>query len=528
MLMLASVHHFGTDIPLSASPHLFKDGVSHLGFARLTCGGAKREYHHVGNEPRAHGRTTMGMPFMKQGENGFHPSRREFVKMAAAGAGVLCSGAMVQAEPPALASTPNQQFASPPLDHVRVGYVGIGGMGSNHVRNLLRIDGVELRAVCDILPEKVAYAQKLAVAAGQKEPSGYTRGEYDFKRMCAEEDLDLVYTATPWEWHAPICVAAMENGKHAATEVPATVTLEECWQLVETAEKYRKHCVMMENCCYDRPEMMVLNMVRHGLFGELIHGECGYLHDLRDVKFGLSSEGLWRRAHAMKRDGNLYPTHGIGPIAQYMNINRGDQFAVIVSMSSKSRGLQDFAKEHLKENDPRRQETYKLGDVNVSLIKTVNGLTITIVHDTNLPRPYSRINMIQGTRGVFAGYPDRVFIEGRSKKHEFEKMEAYQRKFDHPLWKANDKAAKGAGHGGMDYLEDMRLIECLRHGWPLDMNVYDAAAWTAIGPLSEQSVAKGSAPIDVPDFTRGGWKTAPMIDPVALLGQKNVGCRFVL
>ncbi len=456
------------------------------------------------------------------------PTRRDFVRMAAAaGAGLLAADALAQAGTPGAASAPNLQFATPPLERVRVGFVGVGGMGTNHVRNLLRIEGVELRAVCDIVPEKVANAQNLAMQAGQPKPAGYTKGEYDFKRMCQEEDLDLVYTATPWEWHAPVCVAAMENAKHAATEVPATVTLEECWQLVETAEKQKKHCVMMENCCYDRPEMMVLNMARRGIFGELIHGECGYLHDLRELKFATSSEGLWRRAHAVNRDGNLYPTHGIGPVAQYMNINRGDQFATLVSMSSKSRGLQEFAREHLKDDDPRKQETFKLGDVNVSLVKTANGCTITIVHDTNLPRPYSRINMLQGTRGLFCGYPNRVFIEGRSKGHEFEEMEAYLKEFDHPLWKANEAAAKGAGHGGMDFIEDMRLIQCLRHGWPPDMNVYDAAAWTAIGPVSEQSVAKGCAPIDFPDFTRGAWKTAPMLDPVAILDQETMGPRFL-
>ncbi len=455
------------------------------------------------------------------------PTRRDFVKIAtAAGAGMFCAGAMAQDKAPTLATEPSPQFATPPLERVRVGYVGVGGMGTNHFRNLLRIEGVELRAVCDIVPEKVKNAQDLAVKAGHPKPKGYSKGEYDFKRMCQKEDLDLVYTATPWEWHAPVCVAAMENGKHAATEVPATVTLEECWQLVETAEKQKKHCVMMENCCYDRPEMMVLNMVRRGLFGELLHGECGYMHDLRDIKFGAAGEGLWRRAHAMKRDGNLYPTHGIGPIAQYMNINRGDQFAYLVSMSSKSRGLQEFAREHLKDDDPRKQETYKLGDVNVSLIKTVNGLTITIVHDTNLPRPYSRIDMVQGTRGLFSGYPNRVFIEGRSKGHEFEEMDAYLKEFDHPLWKANEEAAKGAGHGGMDFIEDTRLIQCLRHGWPLDTNVYDAAAWTAIGPLSEQSVAKNGVPIDFPDFTRGAWKTAPMIDSMTILDQETIGSRF--
>jgi len=444
-------------------------------------------------------------------------NRRDFVKLgAAAGMGVAL-GAMGRAAEAQrdIGPAPEHPFVAPPMERVRVGYVGVGGMGSNHVNNLLKIEGVELKAVCDIVESKVKRVQAQVEKTGQPRPTGYAKGEYDFKRMCAEEDLDLVYTATPWEWHVPVCVAAMENGKHAATEVPAAVTLEECWQLVETAEKQKKHCVMMENCCYNRPEMMVLNMVRQGIFGELIHGECGYLHDLRGVKFSTGGEGLWRRAHAMTRDGNLYPTHGLGPVAQCMNINRGDQFEYLVSMSSNSRGMQLYQQEQLRENDPRRKETYVLGDVNTSLIKTVNGLTIKVVHDCNLPRPYSRINLVQGTRAIFQGYPDRIFIEGRTEGHEFEDASKYLKKFDHPIWKANEKKALGAGHGGMDYIEDFRLIECLRKGEPTDMDVYDAAAWSAVGELSERSVANRSQAMDYPDFTRGKWKTNK---PLGIIG----------
>jgi len=451
--------------------------------------------------------------------NDYECNRRDFVKMGAlAGAGAVLAGLTGSAAAAAerdLGPPPDQPFAAPPIERVRVGYVGVGGMGSHHVRNLLRIEGVEIRAICDIVEDKVKYMQDAVVKAGQPKPSGYSRGPEDFKRMCAEEDLDLVYTATPWEWHVPVCVAAMENGKHAATEVPAAVTLDECCQLVENAEKYKKHCVMMENCCYNRTEMIVLNMVRNGLLGELIHGEGGYLHDLREVKFSRDGEGLWRRAHSEKRNGNLYPTHGLGPVAQCMNINRGDLFEYLISMSSNSRGLQEYAKEHLAADDPRRQEKYVLGDVNVSLIRTVNGLTITVVHDTNLPRPYSRINMVQGTRGIVQGYPDVIHIEGRSPAHEWEPIENYAAEFEHPLWKANAKDALGAGHGGMDYIEDFRLIQCLRQGTPMDMDVYDAAAWSAVAELSERSVADRSRPVDFPDFTRGKWKTNP---PLGIVG----------
>ena len=393
------------------------------------------------------------------------------------------------------------------MDRVRIGFVGVGGMGSAHVRNFLKIEGVEVRAVCDIVPEKVERIQKWTTEAGQPKPTGYSRGDHDFERMCETEDLDLVFTATPWRWHVPVCVAAMNNGKHAATEVPAAYTVEDCWKLVEHAEKRRKHCVMMENCCYGRSELMVLHMVRRGLFGELLHGEAGYLHDLRALKFADQGEGLWRRAHAITRNGNLYPTHGLGPIAQCMNINRGDRFDYLVSMSSNARGLELYASEHFSRDDPKRKERFALGDVNVSLIRTVGGKTIYLGHNCDSPRPYSRINMIQGTRGLFRGYPDRIHIEGRSPGHGWEEASKYRDEFDHPLWKTLNDAARGAGHGGMDFIEDYRLIQCLREGLPLDMDVYDAAAWSVICALTEQSVARRSRSIDVPDFTRGRWET---------------------
>jgi len=439
--------------------------------------------------------------------NGF--SRREFMKVGtAAGLGASLAGIALSScqQGPQLATEPGQPEVSP-IETVRVGFVGLGMQGSSHVRNFLHIEGVEVKAICDIIEEKVTRMQKWVVEAGQPKPKGYSRGEYDFKRMCEEEDLDLVFTATPWRWHVPICLAAMENGKHAATEVPSAVTLDECWQLVEAAEKVKKHCVMMENCCYGRREMAVLNMVRQGLFGELIHAECAYNHDLRNYKLGGLYEGDWRIQHSIKRNGNLYPTHGLGPVAQCMNINRGDQFEYLVSMSSPSRGLNLYAAEKLGSDHPYTRQRYALGDVNVSLIRTVKGLTITLVHDTNLPRPYTRINLVQGTKGLTQGYPGKIHIEGRSPAHRWEDFENYREEFDHPLWKNVGEKARGAGHGGMDYLEDYRLVQALQTGTPTDMDVYDAAAWSVVSELSERSVADKSRPKDFPDFTRGKWKT---------------------
>jgi predicted dehydrogenase len=397
-------------------------------------------------------------------------------------------------------------MTSKPLKQVRMGMVGVGMQGASHVRNFLNIPGVRITAVCDIIPEKVERMQKWVSAAGQPRPTGYTRGEFDFERMCAKEDLDLVFTATPWKWHVPVCVAAMTNGKHAATEVPAATTIDDCWKLVETAEKHRKHCVMMENCCYSRHALMVLNMIRLGILGEILHGEGGYLHDLRNYKLGGLYENDWRVFHSIHRNGNLYPTHGLGPIAQCMDINRGDAFQYLVSMSSPSRGLQEYARRKLGPDHRFSRVSYALGDVNTTLIKTRRGKTIFLSHDTNLPRPYSRIDLVQGTRGITQGYPPRFHIEGKTEGHGWESMDDYQVEFDHPLWKNVEEKAAGAGHGGMDYIEDYRLIQCLLRGEPMDMDVYDAAAWSVVSQLTEISVAEGSRPVDFPDFTRGLWK----------------------
>ena len=439
-------------------------------------------------------------------------NRRTFLQIAGAALGTtLLPRRSAAAQAPASAAG---LFAAPPMKEVRIGFVGVGGQGGSHVRNMLRVPGARVTAICDIVPERVAQVQKWVVEAGQKEPEGYSRGPRDFERLCDSQDVDLVFNATPWEWHVPVCAAAMKKGKHTAVEVPAAMTLDECWELVELAEKHRKHCVMMENCNYGRSEMLVFNMVRQGLFGEVLHAEGGYLHDLREIKFANRGEGLWRRAWASKMNANLYPTHGLGPVANCMDINRGDRFDYLVSMAGPSRGLQDWAREHFPEGSPQRAEKFVLGDINVSLIKTAKGRTIYVSHDTNLPRPYSRIHLVQGTRGLFQGYPDRVYIEGRGKPHQWEEAKTYLAQYDHPLWSELTKKAEGAGHGGMDYLEDYRLIKCLLDGVPTDMNVYDAAALSAVVHLTERSNARRSSAVDFPDFTRGKWQTTPALGVV--------------
>jgi predicted dehydrogenase len=397
-------------------------------------------------------------------------------------------------------------FAAEPLERVRMAFVGVGLQGGSHVKNFLRIPGVEIVAICDVDAPRAEEVAQWVTDDGRPAPELYTRGDTDYERLCERGDVDLVFNSTPWKWHVPACVAAMESGKHTAVEVPAATTIDGCWKLVETAEKTRRHCVMMENCCYGRREMMIFRMVRKGLLGELLHVEGAYIHDLRAIKFSDANEGLWRLDHSVDRNGNLYPTHGIGPIAQCLDIGRGDRFETLVSMSSNARGLRLYAEKHLEAGDPRIRD-YALGDMNTSLIRTANGRTVLLQHDTTSPRPYSRINLVQGTAGTVTGYPDRVYVEGRSEGHSWEELEAYREEFDHPLWTELERDAQGAGHGGMDYLEDYRLIACLRQGAPTDMDVYDAADWSVIVGLSEISVAEGSRPVDFPDFTRGAWKS---------------------
>jgi hypothetical protein len=438
-------------------------------------------------------------------------SRRDFLKIGAAvGLGVAVAGLELNGARKLGGKGARSQFKVAPIPSVRVGFVGVGGMGSAHVQNYLNIEGVEVKAICDIVPEKVARAQKWVMEAGQPEPAGYSKGPRDFERMCETEALDLVMTATPWEWHVPVCLSAMKNGKHAVTEVPAAMSFEDCWALVETAEKYGKHCQMMENCCYDRIELMTLNLVRKGVLGEVLHAEAGYLHDLRGVKFSNEGEGLWRRAWSHKLNGNLYPTHGLGPVAQCLNVNRGDAFDFLVSLSSPTRGLHEYAIEKFGPDSPQAKEKYVLGDVNTSLIRTKLGKTIILIHDTNLPRPYTRINLVQGTKGLAHKWPDRIYIEGKAEKpHQWDDFEKFAAEFEHPLWKAIASKGEGRGHGGMDYIEDYRLIQSLRRGEPLDQDVYDAAAWSAIVGASCESVAGKGRPVPIPDFTRGLWKKNP-------------------
>jgi predicted dehydrogenase len=346
-------------------------------------------------------------------------------------------------------------------------------------------------------------------AAAAKWPGASTLADY---KALLELELDAVIIATPWELHVPIAVATMEAGKHALVEVPAAITVEGCWELVETAQRTGKECMMLENVCYGREELMVLNMCRREVFGELLHGEAAYIHDLRAQMHHIEhGTGSWRTAHYTKRNGNLYPTHGLGPIAQAMNINRGDRFDFLCSVSSPSRAREIYAREHFYEGDSQRKLHFICGDINTTIIKTELGRTIMLQWDEQLPRPYSRLNLIQGTRGVWAGFPNRLAIESQSESWiQGSDLDPWFEKYEHALWKQlASEAAENGGHGGMDFVMLWRIVYCLRTGEPLDQDVYDAASWSVIGPLTEESVAHRGRTTDVPDFTRGGWRRTP-------------------
>jgi predicted dehydrogenase len=395
---------------------------------------------------------------------------------------------------------------------VRIGFVGVGARGTSLLRTALALPGVEVPAVCDINEANLARALTIVEQTGRKKPEGYSSGVEDFRRMVARSDLDAVINATPWEWHTPIAVAAMKAGKYAGVEVPAALTVEECWELVDTSEKTGVPCMILENVCYFRNVMMVLNMVRRGLLGEVIHCEAGYQHYVRGHQFTKTGEYTWRGRYASNSNGNQYPTHPIGPVAWWMNINRGDRFTYLTSMSSISRGPLLYAKKTFGSDHPIAKRPYAQGDLNTTLIRTENGLTVTLYYDTQSPRPYDLIFRVQGTGGIYSGSFEKIYVEGRTprKGNEpvWEDAAGYYEEYEHQLWKSLGQTAISYGHRGGDYITLHQFVVAIRERKPTPIDVYDAATWSVIVPLSKQSVASRSAPVDIPDFTRGKWKTA--------------------
>ncbi len=411
-------------------------------------------------------------------------------------------------------------------DKLRLGFIGMGGRGSWLLGLAIRRDDTEIRAVCDIVPEKAQRAADAVTEAGRATPRQFTAGEEDYLNLLERDDIDAVIIATPWLWHTPMAIAAMERGKAVGVEVPAATTVQECWDLVETQERTGMPFMMMENVCYRRDVMAVLQIVREGLLGEMMHLHCGYQHDLRAVKFnpgaefgpGSNGEAVWRTHHSIHRNGELYPTHGIGPVAHWLDINRGNLFVSLTSHATKTRGLHEYIVAQGGEDHPNADVRFKLGDIVTTMIHTRNGETIMVSHDTNLPRPYSLAFRVQGTRGLWMNDNRSIYIEGVSPEaHRWEPFAEYQEKYDHPLWKRYAEDAEGGGHGGMDFFVMNAFVEAVKRGEPTPLDVYDAAAWSVIGPLSEQSIAMGNHPVTFPDFTRGQWAKR---QPIFALGDE--------
>ena len=406
---------------------------------------------------------------------------------------------------------------------LRLGIIGTGLRGQWMTHLCLLRNDVEIKAICDIDYEMINKTLNLIKDAGVFPPDVYKNGDHDFLNLVKRDDIDAVYIATPWEWHHPMAIAAMDEGKHVGTECPAALTVSEIWDLVNTSERSNRHCMLMENVCYRRDVMAVLNMVRQGLFGELLHCQGGYQHDLREVKFndgkqpyggGVEfnssgySESKWRTQHSIDRNGDLYPTHGVGPISTMLDINRGNRFRHITSTSSQSRGLNKHIINNGGKDHPSANIEFKLGDIVTSVIKCENGETIVLSHDTSSPRPYSLNFRVQGTEGIWMVDNNSIYIENISKdEHRWESDEEYLLKYDHPLWQKFEEQAAGSGHGGMDFFILNAFVEPLKRGLRPPIDVYDAASMSVISPLSEKSIRLGSAPVKFPDFTRGKWKS---------------------
>jgi predicted dehydrogenase len=472
--------------------------------------------------------------------------RRKFIKAIggiAAGFAALPTLANAQQNAPARKSDARYMggFSAPKLDKVKVAIIGVGARGPGHVVQAAAALGTEVVGICDLYEDNCKRAKDSVVKTDPERHANvklYFGDEHAYRKMLVETKPDAVWIATPWEWHAPMAIDAMKAGAHAFVEVPMGTTVEELWKIIDTSEKTQRHCMMMENVNYGRDELMFLNMCRQEVFGELLHGEAAYIHELRgqmqEYENGRGT-GSWRTLHWANENGNLYPTHGLGPVAQYMNLARtDDNFRRLVSFSSPARNHELYAKEVLGPDSKSAKLDYsKGGDMSTSIIKTTAGRTVMVQWDESSPRPYSRHNLIQGTRGTGAGFPNRLALDytwknatpalrkllglpedkpdQSSNYHSWIEgggYNAFYEHFDHPLFKRMEDIAKQhGGHGGMDAIMNFRAIECLQKGEPLDQNVYEGAFWSAVTPLSRKSVAEDGMPQDFPDFTRGNWKT---------------------
>jgi predicted dehydrogenase len=384
---------------------------------------------------------------------------------------------------------------------VRLGVIGLGGRGTGLLSTLLDMEDVEIPAVCELYDDRLQAGMEQVAASGRKKAEGYK----DYMDLLARDDIEGVIIPSSWTSHAEIAIAAMKAGKYAGPEVGGASSLEECWELVKTSEKTGMPCMMLENCCYGRNEMAILNMVKKDMLGELIHCQGGYEHDLRD-EVAMGKENRHYRIHNyLNRNGDVYPTHELGPIAKFLKINRGNRFLALTSMSSKSRGLHEWAADNLGKEHILANTEFAQGDIVTTMIKCAHGETILLIHDTTLPRPYSRGGRVQGTKGLWMEDNNSIYIQGRSPEHTWESFDKYREEYEHPLWKEYVKLGVRGGHDGMDYLCLRAFVESIKAKIPTPIDVYDTAAWMAVTALSEQSVAKGSSPVSFPDFTNGKW-----------------------
>ncbi len=392
---------------------------------------------------------------------------------------------------------------------VRVGVVGTGNRGRSLLGTMLRMKKLAFRALCDINPENLAAAQDLVVKAGHPKPEGYSKNEESFRDLMARDDIDAVIIAAYWNWHTPMSVHAMRCGKYAGVEVPAALSVVECWDLVRTHEETRVPCMMLENWSFRRDNLAVLNMIRAGLFGEMVHCHCAHSHDCIDHWFfDPRGNARWPAEYLVRYNRDQYPTHSLGPVLSWMDINCGDNFATVTTTATDSRAINRYFERKFGPEHPNAKRRYKQGDIVTSVVRTYGGKTVVINYDMQLPRPYDNRWMVQGTLGVYDEDRSVVYIVDKSPKyHEWESFAPYQEKYDHAWWKAMRSGSAAAGHGGTDDLELSGFLDAARNRTQTPIDVYDSAAMSSLIGLSEASIARNNAPVDCPDFTRGSWKT---------------------
>ncbi len=457
--------------------------------------------------------------------------RRDFLKKVSLLSATAVTLPTLNVEAKTSSSFNMSGYRAPKLDKVRVAIVGLGNRGSGAVDRYTYIEGAEIVALCDRHESRALKQQEMVTGRGLTKPAIYS-GDNGWKQMLNDIQIDLLYICTPWDWHSPMSIAGMKAGAHVACEVPIGLSVKDCWEVVKVSEQTKKHCMMLENCCYDFFEMLTLKMAREGVFGEIIHAEGAYIHDLLDLNFSKTYyDDFWRLKENIRFNGNLYPTHGIGPVAQCMNINRGDVMTSLVAMQTDDFHMGVEARRLAETDDVYKQFVGKKyrGNMNTTLIRTQKGKTIMIQHDVTSPRPYSRIHLLSGTKGFAEKYPKQgISLKSYKHGHSFltdDMVDELRQKYTPELVRfIGEEAKKVGGHGGMDFMMDWRLIDCLRNGLPLDQDVYDAAAWSAIVPLSVESVAKNSKTVSFPDFTKGAWTSNTPVD-LTLNGGGNTKIR---